>query len=171
MFARGYARSGSPFREPKISAFAFVCSPLLTFVNRTSPEINPSLGSRTPSDESQKVLLNYCDKFGRGGGGPELLRLVGQTTRIGFKISPRLERRKEWSNNGKCCTRAVPEEQGDENLKFGECKMWWIFLVAKFLTSFPRKNGLKICHRKLHQILHCKNRNLSPGTNCGSILS
>ena len=30
------------------------------------------------------------------------------------------------------------------------------FFVANFLSIFHRKNRLKICHQKLHQILHCK---------------
>ena len=42
------------------------------------------------------------------------------------------------------------------------------FLVANFLSSFPRERKLSIHHRKLHHILHCKKRSLSPGTHSGS---
>ena len=45
------------------------------------------------------------------------------------------------------------------------------FLVANYLSPFHWKNRLNICHRKLHHILHCKKRNLSPGTHSGSILA
>ena len=73
-----------------------------------------------------------------------------------------------WRKNG--CTRALPEIQGDEILNFGSEKCRG-FLVANFLSVFARKNRLKVCHRKLHHILHCKKRNLSPGTHSGSILA
>ena len=33
--------------------------------------------------------------------------------------------------------------------------MWWLF-GGEFSVSFPLENRLKVCHRKLHHILHCK---------------
>ena len=44
--------------------------------------------------------------------------------------------------------------------------MWWI-LGGKFSVDVPRKNRLRICHRKLHRILHFRKRNLSPRTHSG----
>ena len=45
------------------------------------------------------------------------------------------------------------------------------FLVANFLSDFPKEKWLKICHspnfRKFHHILHGKEINLSPGTRSG----
>ena len=41
--------------------------------------------------------------------------------------------------------------------------------MANLLSAFPRMSRLKICHRKLPHILHCKKRNLSPGTHCNSV--
>ena len=60
--------------------------------------------------------------------------------------------------------KAVPEVQGDEILNFGS-EQCGGFLVANFLSIFPGKNRLKICHRKLRHILHCKKRNLSSSPN------
>ena len=45
------------------------------------------------------------------------------------------------------------------------------FSVAKFVSVFPRKKRLKICHRELHRNLHCKRRDLSPGTHSESVLA
>ena len=65
-----------------------------------------------------------------------------------------------------CCTRVVPEVQGDEKFKFGE--KCGVFLVANYLSIFPRRNlspgatlehaRLKIC-AKLHifRFVHQKN--------------
>ena len=45
------------------------------------------------------------------------------------------------------------------------------FLVANFLSFFPKEKWLEICHspklRKFHHIFHGKERNLSPGTRSG----
>ena len=98
---------------------------------------------------------------------------------VNFPSRPHLSRLAE-----NVYTRAVPEVQGDEiftqerSQKFKVMKFWNLvsekchgFLVANFLSTFPRKNRIQICHRKLHHILHCKKWNLSPATHSGSILA
>ena len=54
-----------------------------------------------------------------------------------------------------CYTRAVPEVQGDANLKNLGVKTV-VDLGGKFSENFPRKKRLNICHRKLYHIFHCK---------------
>ena len=58
----------------------------------------------------------------------------------------------------------------ERSQKFKVMKFWNFgsekrggFSVANFLTIFHRKNSLKFCHRKSRHI-HCKKRNLPPGT-------
>ena len=82
--------------------------------------------------------------------------------RSGF---PRRERKPQW----KCIAsqRWFPYMMNFEILGVKNMvETWWLI----FCQSSPGKR-LKICHRRFHQILHCKKRNLSPGTYSGSILT
>ena len=102
----------------------------------------------------RKIPRFFGGVFWGGGGGVPILFLWAR----GFF----------WIEIG--YTRTVPEVQGDEIfLKWSEKR--GRFLVANLLSIFPRKKRPKICHRKLHHILHCKKINLSPGTHSGSILA
>ena len=40
----------------------------------------------------------------------------------------------------------------------------------KFSVDFLQENRLSICHRKLHQVLHCKQRDLSLALQSGDVL-
>ena len=64
----------------------------------------------------------------------------------------------------------VPEVLGDGILKFlGERK--GVGFGGKFLPIFPSKNRLSTCHRKLHHILHRKQRDVSPELQPGGVLA
>ena len=70
--------------------------------------------------------------------------------------------------------KAVPKDLGDEILDFytpHPREKPGGFLVANFLSVFPKKIRPKSCHprnfRKLHHIPHGKEINLSPGTRSG----
>ena len=69
------------------------------------------------------------------------------------------------------CTTAVLEVRGDEILKCWDSKMWWIFGGKFPVIFFQETKEHNYCHRKLHHLLHCKKRTLSPGTHSGSILA
>ena len=72
------------------------------------------------------------------------------------------------------CAKPLPEDLGDELLHFyphPQREKLGGFLVANFLSFFPKEKWLKICHsqnfRNVHHIFPSKERLLSPGTHSG----